>query len=488
MSKIITIDYTTDPPKINNNNVGEVGENRAVTLHCIPESIEGVALYVMYFTVEGGVMPSKTFDVSESIDILLTEELTQQEEMECQLIGLSSLGEGAMVVAKSPIVHLWLGESIDGEVVTDPETGDTIFDQIQELKELAERIPNADEIPTEGSRNYVTSDGVYNTMISIEEDIPKNVSQLTNDADYVDGTRLNNKLLDYTLDVELASVAKSGRYSDLKAVPDLSIYTIDSTLDKVAKSGLYSDLKNKPAFSDVALSGNYNDLTNKPNLNVYAKSTDVAYTYQPKAEMSNFAKVDTLPNAYKDLSLYTNTPQFVKTSELNTKLDKYALSTDLNAYQPKLTSANAGTNITIENGVISASGGGASVDFDEEPTPNSTNAVRSRGIYTALTDKQDVLEFDTKPTENSDNMLTSGNIYKAYKNAILTSKLKSMYVEGTRTDVYSTQGTYAAIEGYLTENSVLQLSDVEDGIIDDHINALIDEKLANIPSAEGGSY
>ena len=51
--------------------------------------------------------------------------------------------------------------------------------------------------------------------------------------------------------------------------------------------------------------------------------------------------------------------------------------------------------------------------FDNSPTENSTNPVKSGGIYTALAGKQDKLTFDSSPTENSTNPVTSGGVYTA---------------------------------------------------------------------------
>lgn len=51
--------------------------------------------------------------------------------------------------------------------------------------------------------------------------------------------------------------------------------------------------------------------------------------------------------------------------------------------------------------------------FDETPTQNSSNPVKSNGIYAALQGKQDRLTFDTVPTENSSNPVTSSGIYAA---------------------------------------------------------------------------
>jgi len=51
--------------------------------------------------------------------------------------------------------------------------------------------------------------------------------------------------------------------------------------------------------------------------------------------------------------------------------------------------------------------------FDNAPIENSTNPVKSGGVYTALSGKQDTLTYDNLPTENSTNMVKSGGIYTA---------------------------------------------------------------------------
>lgn len=51
--------------------------------------------------------------------------------------------------------------------------------------------------------------------------------------------------------------------------------------------------------------------------------------------------------------------------------------------------------------------------FDNTPTANSDNPVKSGGIKTALDGKQNTLTFDNTPTANSDNPVKSGGIYDA---------------------------------------------------------------------------
>ena len=76
------------------------------------------------------------------------------------------------------------------------------------------------------------------------------------------------------------------------------------------------------------------------------------------------------------------------------------------------TTYTAGTGISITSGVISATGS-SSVTIDDVPTQNSTNAVSSGGVYTALAAKQDQLLIDVNPAQNSYHPVSSGGVYNA---------------------------------------------------------------------------
>lgn len=51
--------------------------------------------------------------------------------------------------------------------------------------------------------------------------------------------------------------------------------------------------------------------------------------------------------------------------------------------------------------------------FDDAPTQNSSNPVKSGGVYSALSGKQNTLTFDNVPTNGSNNPVKSGGIYDA---------------------------------------------------------------------------
>jgi predicted nucleic acid-binding Zn-ribbon protein len=71
----------------------------------------------------------------------------------------------------------------------------------------------------------------------------------------------------------------------------------------------------------------------------------------------------------------------VTTAVANVLAEQTQMAQDIAGKQDQLT---AGANITIQNNVISASGGGGTIDIDTTVTPNSQHAVTSEGIYNAI--------------------------------------------------------------------------------------------------------
>lgn len=104
----------------------------------------------------------------------------------------------------------------------------------------------------------------------------------------------------------LSRVAVTGSYNDLLDIP--SIPTVP-TLADVATSGDYNDLKNKPelptipTLATVATSGDYNDLINKPDINSMPTLADVATSglYNDLIDKPIFASVAT-SGKYGDLT------------------------------------------------------------------------------------------------------------------------------------------------------------------------------------------
>lgn len=145
---------------------------------------------------------------------------------------------------------------------------------------------------------------------ALESDIPTELSELTADSTHrvVTDTQIttwNNKS-DF-----------SGSYNDLTNKPTLF-------------SGDYNDLTNKPTL----FSGDYDDLTNKPTI-----PTETSQLINDSGFITSYTETD---------PIFSASPAATITSS------------DITAWNGKQDHLTAGTNITIENNVISATGGGSS--------------------------------------------------------------------------------------------------------------------------------
>ena len=97
-----------------------------------------------------------------------------------------------------------------------------------------------------------------------------------------------------------------------------------------------------------------------------------------------------------------------------------ALQTAVSGKQDRLTFDDAPTQNSsnpVKSGGVYAALQNVSVQTDAVPTAGSTNAVQSGGVYSALQGKQNSLTFDNTPTQNSQNPVTSGGVYAALQNA-----------------------------------------------------------------------
>lgn len=89
------------------------------------------------------------------------------------------------------------------------------------------------------------------------------------------------------------------------------------------------------------------------------------------------------------------------------------MQTTIQGKQDKLT---AGANITIENNIISSSGGGGQVTLDDTVTETSSNGVKSSGIYTAIETaksglQESITDIDGRvDTLEADNTTNKSNI------------------------------------------------------------------------------
>lgn len=135
----------------------------------------------------------------------------------------------------------------------------------------------------------------------------------------------------------------------------------------------------------------------------------------------------------------------------------------------------------VEGGEIATALAGkqATLTFDNAPTENSQNSLKSGAVYTALAAKQAALTFDDTPTSGSNNPVKSNGIYAAINTAVSgkadTSAL-SNYIATSAKNAASgvcpldanskvpsanlpvaTEGAYGAIKAYV-EGTTLYLN------------------------------
>ena len=142
----------------------------------------------------------------------------------------------------------------------------------------------------------VATSGSYNDLLNK----PTNVSDFTNDANYLNYTGAAQLFYDKAAadqllalkanSADLAKVATSGSYNDLKNKPHIPNDQVQADWCETG-TGEPSYIKNKPNLATVATSGSYNDLSNKPtnvsdftNDSGYLNYTDAAQLFYDKTQ------------------------------------------------------------------------------------------------------------------------------------------------------------------------------------------------------------
>jgi hypothetical protein len=118
----------------------------------------------------------------------------------------------------------------------------------------------------------------------------------------------------------------------------------------------------------------------------------------------------------------------------------------------------AGINSLIET----VSGKQDALTFDNAPTADSANPVKSGGVYTALSGKQDSLTFDNVPTSGSNNPVKSGGVYTALGDKQDTLTFDNAPTSGSNNPVKS-GGVYTAVNDLHTSFTTNELKLVSNG-------------------------
>lgn len=362
---------------------------------------------------------------------------------------------------------------LDGEGISDlfSPTG-LSFEVVEELPETGSDgviylVPNGEDSYTEylwiadeerfeiigttdvDLTNYYTkseSDGLFATQVVVNEEI---AARIQGDADI--NTTLGTKAdksdtytktqVDDALALKQdASTAFSGDYDDLTNKPDLSVYAESADLATVATSGSYNDLTDKPvipegAVVDAALSDtSENPVQNKVVKGALDAKQDTisdlatirsgaalgATAYQkpndgiPASDLAS----GVIPTVPTNVSAFTNDAGYLTEHQsLSDYYTKSEVDTELADKQDTLT---PGANITIENNVISSTGG-TQVQADWNQTDDTAvDYIKNKpaipdtsdfATKTELNAKQDALISGTNiKTINNESILGEGNI------------------------------------------------------------------------------
>lgn len=203
-----------------------------------------------------------------------------------------------------------------------------------------------DTTVTANSQHAVTSEGIYNAIQTAKTAVE---TQHTTDINRIDG--------------ELAGKASTASVTTLRGDMEDEIERVEGDY-KDADTALDTRLT---AVETAQTTTEGNVTTLQQNVTTLQQTQ----TAQGTAIQGIRGRLDTAESNITQLQTDTSTLSG----------DVSSLQQTVSGKQDKLT---AGTNITIQNNVISASGGGGSVTLDNDVTQNSQNGVKSSGIYTAI--------------------------------------------------------------------------------------------------------
>lgn len=211
-----------------------------------------------------------------------------------------------------------------------------------------------DTTVTPNSQHAVTSEGIYNAIQTAKTAVE---TQHTTDINRIDG--------------ELAGKASTASVTTLRGDMEDEIERVEGDY-KDADTALDTRLT---AVETAQTTTEGNVTTLQQNVTTLQQTQ----TSQGTAIQGIRGRLDTAESNITQLQTNTSTLSG----------DVSSLQQTVSGKQDQLT---AGQNITIQNNVISASGGGSSVTLDNDVTQNSQNGVKSSGIYTAIQNAKSDLE------------------------------------------------------------------------------------------------
>ena len=223
--------------------------------------------------------------------------------------------------------------------------------------------------------------------IATVDQLPTTTSDLTNDSgfitdaaltDYATKTYVNNEIGALTIPTKTSDLTNDSGFITSSALTGLASETyvdnavdgLDQTLATVAKTGSYSDLSNKPDLTvyelkSEAFSGDYDDLTNKPDLSIYAESADLA-TVATTGDYDDLTNKPTIPVVPTNVSAFTNDAGYITSSAIPTNYvttDTAQTITGNKTFSGTTTFSNATNKFTARNPIQLVAPSGQTTGF-----------------------------------------------------------------------------------------------------------------------------
>ena len=377
--KIINVDFSGNAPSVSTAYGGEKGEHQAVRLVVTPEANmsadENIAFYYLLFEVEGGLVASRTYSQGDEITCALWGQLTEQRNLRFQLIGTNGVED---IIAKSPIITLYLGNSLEGTVIGIDDNRDSLIAMIGAFNE---RLDGDEEELADHERRIDALE---------ESGATKDYTELTNKPS------INS--------VELNGNKTSGDLGLVSAEQGKGLSTEDyTTAEKTKLAGIEAGAEVNPIWGNSL--ENVGGTVNVKTVDLFTNSATLLYTGQQILDMFNAGinllyrnrKVFTAVVEGGDCCFYLIRPRYnadVTESDFIVErrvigLDSYSVATN-NIYSdryyfPLPSSANAGKVVSVATGggyELTTPSGGSS-DYSALSNKPSINSVELSGNKTS---------------------------------------------------------------------------------------------------------
>ena len=272
--------------------------------------------------------------------------------------------------------------------------------------ELTDKIDKSDidSEPRLNSNNPVTSNGIYAAL------------------NHLDANKQNNLTFDEVPTNNSSNPVKSGGvFTSIKWCKDRIPEAASSSNKLVDRQSLTYDLQGKQdtlTFDSTPTAGSSNPVTSAGIREAIDSATpNLQYDNLPTEGSQKLVKSGRIYVALgsrQQLEYETEDPTETSGDKIVTSAVAYAyvnpIKTDITTVKSYIPSGTNSTDnkLVNQNDISNLQ---TKLEFDNTPTANSNNPVKSSGIYAALSGKQNTLTFDNKPTLNSPNPVKSGGVY-----------------------------------------------------------------------------